>query len=68
MKCLMCKDEMEKKDVSYTIERKGYHIYIEKIPAYVCVRCGEKYFEEGEANAIQDMTKTFEEKLIRVKR
>jgi len=63
MKCIMCKGEMEKKNVSYTIDREGYHIYIEEIPAYVCIQCGERYFEENEVSAIQDMTKTFEEKL-----
>jgi YgiT-type zinc finger domain-containing protein len=63
MKCLLCKGEMEKATVSYTVDRKGYHLFIEKIPAYVCSRCGEKYFEEKEAGAIQNMIKALEEKL-----
>lgn len=63
MKCLMCKGEMEKSAVSYTIDRKGYHLYIEKIPAYVCSQCGERYFEEKETVAIQSMIKALEEKL-----
>jgi YgiT-type zinc finger domain-containing protein len=54
---------MEKTSVSYTIDRKGYHLFIEKIPAYVCTQCGERYFEEKEVQAIQEMLKTFEEKL-----
>jgi YgiT-type zinc finger domain-containing protein len=60
---MMCKGEMEKNNVSYTIDREGYHLFIERIPAYVCIRCGERYFEESEVSAIQDMMKTFEEKL-----
>ena len=68
MKCLLCKGEMERSRVSYTVDRKGYHIYIQSIPAYVCAQCGEKYFEEKEAAAIQDMIKTFENKLKEVEK
>jgi len=66
MKCLLCKGEMERATVSYTVDRKGYHLFIKRIPAYVCSQCGEKYFEEKEVNAIQNMLKTFEEKLKEV--
>jgi len=54
---------MEKATVSYTVDRKGYHLFIERIPAYVCSQCGEKYFDEKETKAIQDMIKALEEKL-----
>lgn len=62
----MCKGEMEKSMVAYTVDRKGYHLFLERIPAYVCSQCGERYFEEKEVNAIQDMLKVFEEKLQQV--
>lgn len=67
MKCLLCKGEMEKTMVAYTVDRIGYHLYIEKIPAYVCSQCGERYYEEKEVAAIQNMLKVFEEKLKEVK-
>ncbi|MDI6891354.1 MAG: YgiT-type zinc finger protein [Thermodesulfovibrionales bacterium] len=63
MKCLFCSGEMEKATVAYTVDRKGYHLFIEKIPAYVCSQCGEKHFEEKEVEAIQNMIKALEEKL-----
>ena len=63
MKCFFCKGEMEKANVSYTVDRKGYHLFIKKIPAYVCSQCGEKYFEEKETKAIQNMIKALDEKL-----
>ncbi len=63
MKCLLCKGEMEKSSVSYTVDRKGYHLFIKKIPAYVCSQCGERYFDENEVEAIQNMLKAFEDKL-----
>lgn len=63
MKCLLCKGEMEKSSVSYTLDRKGYHLFLEKIPAYVCSRCGDRYFEEKEVEAIQNMIRALEDKL-----
>lgn len=63
MRCLLCNGEMEKATVSYTVDRKGYHLFIEKVPAYICSQCGEKYFEEKETEAIQNMIKALEEKL-----
>ncbi len=63
MKCLFCSVEMEKALVSYTVDRNGYHLFIEKIPGYVCSQCGERYFNEKEVEAIQNMIKALEEKL-----
>ena len=66
MKCMLCGGNFEKSGASYTVDRKGYHLFIEKIPAYVCVRCGEKAFDEKEVIAIQNMLKAFEDKLEQV--
>jgi YgiT-type zinc finger domain-containing protein len=63
MRCLLCRGEMEKSTVSYAIDRKGYHLFVEEIPAYVCTQCGEKYFDEKETEAIQNMIKALEEKM-----
>jgi len=63
MKCLFCNGTMEKSTVSYTIDRRGYHLFIEKIPAYICSQCREKHFEEKEVKAIQDMVKSLEQKM-----
>jgi YgiT-type zinc finger domain-containing protein len=54
---------MGRTTVSYTVDRKGYHLFIKEIPAYVCSQCGERYFEEKETEAIQNMIKALEEKL-----
>lgn len=63
MKCLLCKGEMEKTFVAYTVDRKGYHLFIERLPGHVCSQCGERYFEEKEVAAIQNMIRTLEEKI-----
>jgi len=54
---------MEKKEVAYTVNRKGYHLFIKEVPAYVCKQCGEKYFEERDVAAIQKMLEKLEENL-----
>lgn len=66
MKCLYCNGMMEKRDSSYTVNRKGYLLFMEKIPAYVCSQCGEKHFEEQEVDAIQNMIKDLETDLKKV--
>jgi len=60
MKCLYCGGEMERSLSTYTVDRKGYHLFIKEIPAYVCTRCGEKYFDEEEVEAIQKLIQKVE--------
>ena len=63
MKCMHCKGEMERKTVPYSVDRKGYHLYIREIPALVCSQCGEKYFDEHEVEDIQSIIKTLEQRI-----
>jgi YgiT-type zinc finger domain-containing protein len=63
MKCLLCQGEMEKKTVPYSVDRRGYHLYVREIPAYVCTQCGEKYFDEVEINNLQEIIHGIEERL-----
>ena len=60
MKCFQCDGEMELKNVTYTVDRKGYHLFLQEIPAYVCTRCGERFFDEQEVAAMQKMLSTLE--------
>ncbi len=53
---------MEKGSAPFHIDRKGYHLLLDSIPAWVCQQCGETYFEEREVNSIQELIKTVEEK------
>ncbi len=68
MKCLKCTGEMERKSVAYTVDRKGYHLFLQDIPALVCERCGERFFEEHEVNAMQNMLMTFEHELDNIRK
>jgi len=53
MKCLHCKGPMERKSAPFSVDRNGYHITWDAVPAWVCKQCGEPYFEAEEINHIQ---------------
>ncbi len=55
MNCIHCKGDMEKRTAPFRIDRKGYHLLFDAIPAWVCTQCGEAYFDEAEVNAIQEV-------------
>ncbi len=53
MECIYCKGIMEKSTAPFYLDRKGYHIVWNQIPAWVCTQCGEAYFETQEVDTIQ---------------
>lgn len=55
MNCIHCKGDMKKGTAPFQIDRKGYHLLFDAIPAWVCTQCGEAYFDEAEVNAIQEV-------------
>ena len=62
MKCVHCRGKMKKGTAPFHIDRKGCHLMLESVPAWVCEQCGEAYFEEKEVNAIQDLIQSIENK------
>ena len=50
MKCMYCQGEMKKSTVPFHIDRKGIHLSLDDVPAWVCRQCGEPYFEESEVD------------------
>jgi YgiT-type zinc finger domain-containing protein len=44
------------------IDRKGCHVTLDDVPAWVCQQCGEPLFEEKEVEAIQDLVRSLDEK------
>lgn len=61
MKCMHCQGEMKTGDAPLHIDCKGCHVTLEKVPAWVCMQCGEPYFEEAEVNAIQELAQTIQQ-------
>ena len=65
MKCMYCQAEMKRGTVPFHIDRKGIHLSLDEIPAWVCPQCGEAYFEEKEVDSMQSLVKVVEEQTHR---
>ena len=44
---------MKRGRTTYTFNKRGYHLVLDDIPAWICAQCGEPYFEDEEIDAIQ---------------
>lgn len=53
MECIHCRGRMERSSAPFSIDRKGYHLSWDSIPAWVCTQCGEPYFEPTQVDVIQ---------------
>jgi YgiT-type zinc finger domain-containing protein len=62
MKCIHCQGEMKRGSAPFHIDRKGCHVTLDNVPAWVCEQCGEVYFEEKEVNAVQSLIKLIDQK------
>jgi YgiT-type zinc finger domain-containing protein len=63
VKCMYCQGKMERGVAPFHIDRKGYHLQLDKIPAWVCSQCGEVYFGEEEVDSIQLVIRAVDEQL-----
>jgi YgiT-type zinc finger domain-containing protein len=61
MNCIYCQGKMEKSIAPFHVDRKGYHLTMDRIPAWVCSQCGETYFDETEVTAIQETLRALDE-------
>lgn len=69
MECLHCKGRLVKGTTPFSIDRGGYHLHWDAIPAWVCTQCGEPLFEGREVDVIQEAIKALDrenEKLLTV--
>jgi YgiT-type zinc finger domain-containing protein len=53
---------MNKQTAPFHIDRKGYHLTLEAVPAWVCQQCGEVYFDEAEVDSIQEIIQAVEDR------
>ena len=60
MKCIHCQGEMKRETTAFHVDRKGCHLTLDRVAAWVCEQCGEAYFEEKEVDAIQELIKSVE--------
>ena len=66
MKCMYCQAKMKRGTVPFHIDRKGIHVSLDEIPAWVCPQCGETYFEEKEVDSMQALVKAVEEQTQKI--
>jgi YgiT-type zinc finger domain-containing protein len=53
MECMHCKGRMLRSTAPFSLDRNGYHVAWDAIPAWVCSQCGEPFFESREVELIQ---------------
>ena len=56
---------MEYSSAPFHVDRKGYHLTLDTIPAWVCTQCGEIYFEDVAVETIQDVIRTLEQRTVK---
>ena len=52
---------MERATAPFHIDRNGFHLSLDHVPAWVCTQCGEPYFESTEVDLIQAMLQVLDE-------
>lgn len=63
MKCIHCQGQMRRATAPFQIDRDGYHLVLERVPAWICEQCGEPYFEPQEVDRIQDVIRALDERM-----
>lgn len=54
MECLQCGGTLERRAVPFTLDRRGYHMSWDAVPAWVCTQCGEPLFDAREVDLMQE--------------
>ncbi|HEX7628538.1 MAG TPA: type II toxin-antitoxin system MqsA family antitoxin [Candidatus Methanoperedens sp.] len=67
MQCHFCGGKMEKGKTTYTLNRSGYHLLIDDVPAWICSQCKEVYFEENAVDNIQYILKGLDAQVNKVR-
>ena len=53
MECIHCRGRMSRGTAPFSLDRNGYHVSWDAIPAWVCSQCGEPFSESREVELIQ---------------
>lgn len=60
MQCMYCRGVMERGTAPFHIDKKGYHLQFDAVPAWVCTQCGEAYFEEAAVASVQNIIQSID--------
>ena len=55
MECLNCGGPLQVGKASYVVNRHGYHLIIDDVPAFICAQCGQPLFTEDAVQLVQQM-------------
>ena len=55
---------MKRTTAPFRIDRKGFHLSLDAVPAWVCGQCGEPYFEEREVQTIQRLLSQLDKQTV----
>lgn len=53
MKCLYCQAPVERTTTEVNVRRNGYNLAWKNLPAWVCTRCDQSYFEPREVEMVR---------------
>ena len=53
MKCLYCQAPVERGTAEVRLNRNGYQLSWQSVPAWVCTRCEQPYFEPHEVETVR---------------
>jgi YgiT-type zinc finger domain-containing protein len=67
MECLCCKAKMRFGTAPFSIDRNGYHVSWDALPAWVCDQCGESLFETHEVDKIQKILSVLDQEQATVR-
>jgi YgiT-type zinc finger domain-containing protein len=59
---------MKRSRTTYTFNKKGHHLVLDDIPAWICTQCGEPYFEGKKIDAIQDVLRGLEVQVSKMRK
>jgi YgiT-type zinc finger domain-containing protein len=58
MKCLYCQAPIARGATPVEVDRNGYRLAWHSVPAWVCSRCGQAYFERPEVDMVRTAVTT----------
>lgn len=61
MNCFMCKGKLEEKKINYVVDLEDTIIIIKGVPAKVCSKCGEQYFDDETSKNIEKIVEQLKE-------
>ena len=56
-KCEFCEGQMKQQRILARFRYSGQTIYVENVPAWVCDKCGEEYFDAGVYKSLEEIAR-----------